>query len=173
MAGNGVKYRGNPRQQFVDNISRNPVSGCWNWIGLTFHQSGYGQINNKALAPAPTTAHRAAWMLYRGPIPEGMMVLHKCDNRKCANPDHLYLGTNQQNMLDRSQRGYVHQMRLDEAKVREMRALRQGGWSWRKLATRYDVHVNAVREATMGKSWAYVDAPIPTVVIGPGRRKGG
>ena len=141
-------------------------------MGALFKGSGYGQFGNRALAKSPTTAHRASWEIHNGPIPDGMMVCHKCDNRKCVNPDHLYLGTNADNMRDRSQRGYVHQMRLDEAKVREMRQLRQQGWSWRKLAARYGVHHNAIVEATMGRSWAYVDEPIPTIVIAPGRRRG-
>jgi hypothetical protein len=161
------------REEFQQSYVENTVTGCWIWTGRKHGgrraKTGYGQVahNNKFLL-----AHRAAWLLFHGPIPSGMMVCHKCDVRLCVNPEHLYLGTNADNMRDRSQRGYVHQMRLDEAKVREMRQLRQQGWSWRGLAARYGVHHNAIVEATMGRSWAYVDEPIPTIVIGPGRRKG-
>jgi hypothetical protein len=161
------------RKIFNENYVVNALTGCWIWTGPKHggrSGTGYGQMTRKELGPA-MPAHRASWILNRGPIPDGVMVCHKCDNRICVNPDHLYLGTNADNMRDRSQRGYVHQMRLDEAKVREMRQLRQQGWSWRKLAARYGVHHNAVVDATMGRSWAYVDEPIPTIVIGPGRRK--
>lgn len=170
--GNGVEFRGKPKAQLLSRISKNPTTGCWNWMGAIFKGSNYGQFSNRALSKSPTTAHRASWEILKGPIPEGKMVLHKCDNRKCVNPNHLYLGDNSSNMRDRSQRGFVHQMRLNEQKVREMRKLRQKGWSWRKLAARYEVHTNAVVEATMGKSWAYVDEPIPTIVIKSGRHKG-
>lgn len=48
--------------------------------------------------------HKAMWMIWNGPVPEGMMVLHTCDNRRCCRPDHLYLGTHQDNMNDRNTR---------------------------------------------------------------------
>lgn len=170
--GNGMEFRGNPKEQLLSRITKNEVTGCWIWMGALFQGSGYGQFSNRALSKSPTTAHRASWEILRGPIPKGKMILHKCDNRKCVNPDHLYPGSNAQNMRDRSLRGFVHQRRLDEDKVREMRRLRQKGWSWRKLAARYDVHVNAVVEATMGRSWAFVDEPIPTIKIPTGRHTG-
>ena len=166
---NGVQYRGKPKEQLYDNIVKNPTTGCWLWQGAIFKTSGYGQFNNRALQKCPTTAHRASWEIHNGPIPEGKMVLHKCDIRLCVNPEHLYTGNNSDNMIDRSKRGYVHQMRLNVDKVREMRQLRQQGWSWRKLAAKYDVHMNAIREATLGKTWAHVDEPIPTYVGKPGR----
>lgn len=169
--GNGVRFRGKPKEQFDFYVRKNPITGCWIWTGAIFKQNGYGQMTNNMLASVPITAHRAAWMLYRGPIPKGLMVLHKCDVRKCVNPEHLYVGNNADNMRDRSQRGIVHQRRLTEEKVREMRQLRQQGWSWRQLGKRYDVGFTAVVQATMGKSWAFVDEPIPTIKIGPGRRK--
>lgn len=169
--GNGSQYRGNPRAQLYDRISKNTLTGCWNWIGGLFVKTGYGQFNNKAISNKPVTAHRASWIIHNGPIPDGMMVLHECDNRKCVNPEHLHLGDNQANMIERSQRGYVHQRRLDETKVREMRQLRQQGWGWMKLARRYGVAQNSVIEATMGRSWAWIDEPIPTYVGKSGRNK--
>jgi HNH endonuclease len=167
--GNGRQYRGRPKEQLYDNISKNPVTGCWNWIGGLFPKSGYGQFNNREIHNKPTTAHRASWIIHKGQIPNGLMVLHDCDNRKCVNPDHLHLGDNQTNMIERSKRGYVHQRRLDEAKVREMRQLRQQGWGWMKLARRYGVAQTSVISATVGESWAWVDEPIPTYIGESGR----
>ena len=110
--GNGVKFRGKPKEQLYAYISKNPITGCWIWEGALFRQSGYGQICNKALDKSPTTAHRASWQIHNGPIPEGKMVLHKCDVRRCVNPEHLYVGDNADNMKDRSERGRVHQRRF-------------------------------------------------------------
>ena len=80
-----------------------PFSGCWIWLGDIFQCGGHGafRINGKRRYKA----HRAAWELYRGQIPEGLQVNHKCDVPSCVNPDHLYLGTQAQNNEDCRKRG--------------------------------------------------------------------
>lgn len=79
-----------------------PNSGCWLWErpGL-LGPMGYGHFRYQGVV----AAHRASWLLYRGPIPMGLFICHKCDNPSCVNPDHLYLGTAQDNIADRDRRG--------------------------------------------------------------------
>jgi hypothetical protein len=99
----GPKPRGLlPR--FEEKYIPEPNSGCWIWTGWV-NRAGYGYININGRHERDTEAHRAAWLLFRGPIPEGMYVCHKCDIPSCVNPDHLFLGTQTDNMRDASAKG--------------------------------------------------------------------
>ncbi|MGH7022786.1 MAG: HNH endonuclease signature motif containing protein [Caulobacteraceae bacterium] len=73
-----------------------PETGCHLWTG-TLTPGGYGRVH--------VAAHRLAWQLANGPIPAGMLVLHRCDNPRCCNPEHLFLGTAQDNMTDKVRKG--------------------------------------------------------------------
>ena len=72
---------------------------CWEWRGSLTKQ-GYGQVTRRDMKPKGWMAHRLAWVLAYGPIPKGLWVLHKCDNRPCINPLHLFLGTQSDNVRD-------------------------------------------------------------------------
>lgn len=88
------------------------TESCWVWKGATCGPSGYGRIargrrgefhkKNSALV------HRLSWELHNGPIPEGLLVLHRCDNPPCIRPDHLFLGTAKDNSDDKCAKGRQH-----------------------------------------------------------------
>ena len=100
-------------------------------------------------------AHRVSWIIAHGEIPVGMMVLHRCDNPSCANPEHLFLGTQKENMSDCSRKGRVRngaRFSLDIA--REIRARhREGGCTQASLAAEYGMSFQHVSNIVNGTRW--------------------
>jgi len=138
---------------------------CWEWQGS--RSSGrYGSFGMTVDGEFVSyKAHRAAYELARGPIPDGLHVLHKCDNPACCNPDHLFLGTHQDNMMDMKEKGRAkgHQgeanfkAKLTEDQVRDIKfGPDQGYGSNRRLAKKHGISATMVSYIKHGKFWKHV-----------------
>ena len=148
--------------RFWSKVRRGSDDECWLWTAAK-DTIGYGniRIDGKLVG-----AHRVAWMLAHGPVPDGVHVLHTCDVRACVNPAHLFLGTHQDNMADRQRkgrsrgggrRGVEHwKAALNDDAVRAIRRLRALGWTQTRIADRVGVSRSVIAHITQGNGWRHV-----------------
>lgn len=136
----------------------NPETGCIEWTGALMHQ-GYGHINWRGKVHR---THRLSYAAVNGDIPEGMFVCHKCDNPKCMNPEHLFLGTRSDNLADmvqkkRSTIGERNPMsKVNAATVQAIRIWGQTGMFHKKIAEKFGITREAVGLILRGERWKYV-----------------
>lgn len=137
-----------------------PNSGCWLWIGAV-NEWGYGTIR---IARKTVLAHRASWMETNGPIPDGLIVCHSCDIPACINPDHLWLGTNQDNSDDCLSKGRNGQLAgelhcsaaLLEKEVKEIIRLLSLGIKPKKLSETYGCSRNSIYMIKYNRTWRHL-----------------
>lgn len=145
-----------------------PNSGCWLWNrGGT--SDGYGKTH---YAGRGILAHRASWIAFKGSVPAGLHVLHRCDTRCCVNPDHLFVGTNSDNVADMVAKGRQWTpkgSRNPYAKLTEesIPLIRASGETGKTLAARFGVSVRTIRGIRCGRErWKHVRAAAEATLAG-------
>ena len=140
--------------------------GCWLYDGAK-ETNGYGYLSSPLPdGPQFITAHKLAWILTYGPVPEGKLVLHKCDIRACCNPEHLFLGDDAANMADKmakkrqalgedNSRAKLTENQALEI-LRDFRAETKRKTNARELAMRYGVNTGAIHAIIAGRSWKHL-----------------
>lgn len=135
------------------------IHGCWIWQGF-LNEHGYGVISVGGRSGRMTLAHRVAWELVNGPIPEGMIVRHACDTPSCVNRRHLALGTPQDNSNDTVERGRqargqdFPQAKLTPADVQAIRDATDE--TQRSLAKRFGVAQSVISGIVRHERWKHV-----------------
>lgn len=147
------------QERFERNCTPEPNSGCWLWTGFVT-KKGYGSFSIDR-AGHSSRAHRAAWAIYNGVIPEGLYVCHKCDNTSCVNPEHLFLGSHKENMADmrlknRSARLYGSKNHSTSLSEDEVAHIRSGSMRQKDLAKMYSVHQSTISKIQHGKRWRII-----------------
>lgn len=146
-------------------ISIDPKTACWNWTA-SLRPTGYGQMRYLGTTEL---AHRVSWVLFRGPIPKAknaygtLNILHHCDNPKCVNPEHLFIGDQADNANDAvskrrwGKRGCVGERHgkaiLTERTVRNIRA---SPLSAQQLARKYKISKSAIQHVLKRRSWTHI-----------------
>lgn len=142
------------------------TDNCWVWTGST-NGKGYGQMSQGKRGFKPLLSHRVSWKLHFGVIPEGLCVLHRCDNPPCVRPGHLFLGTMTDNDADRDAKGRTAKgsdhcrSKLTESVVVQAREM-----YWKKRVLVKDIaaqlgviSASALSQAVLGRTWKHVPMP--------------
>lgn len=148
-------------ERFWASVDKRSDDECWNWMRKVYG-SGYGHlsVNGKH----NVKAHRYSWMLHYGEIPEGMLVCHTCDNRKCVNPKHLFLGTQKDNIADRDRKGRRNKALgerhgnsiLTESLVREIRSKAKQGMVQREIAKYIGIDYRLINQIILRRTWGWL-----------------
>lgn len=156
-------------ERVLDKVIRIPFSGCWIFTGAT-NDFGYGIVGTGGRGQPTDRAHRITYKHFKGEIPPSMFVCHACDVPSCCNPDHLFIGSNQDNVNDMMRKGRnslpprnphvvgsVHPCaKLNEDQVVEMKKLYAQGWTQKELASKYGVVRQTISKVVNNKRFKHV-----------------
>lgn len=148
------------RQRFEAGYVKDETTGCWNWI-KSVDTHGYGLFFS--VTAKFRQAHKWAWVLYVGAIPDGAHTLHRCDNRRCVNPAHLFLGDQSANMADRQAKGRQSKGMPPKTMTRHSKltpelalAIRADSRPYAVIAQEFGVSVGAVNKIKSRERWWWV-----------------
>lgn len=148
-------------ERFMKKIKVDEVSGCWEWQGST-NNEGYGWFSYEGHA---RLAHRVSFLLFKGAIPKiHSDVCHKCDNRCCVNPEHLFTGTRSDNMMDASRKNRIHLIAPQKgschpnSKLTEdnVRFIKGSSLSTVELGQMFSVDKSSIGLIRRGRTWRHV-----------------
>lgn len=152
----GPKAAGSLESRFWRKVDKS--GDCWIWTGAKM-KSGYGRLRTGGVGSDVWNAHRVSYHINKGEIPDGLFVLHKCDNPSCVNPDHLFLGDHDENMRDKARKGRGAgenhpRSQLTDKQAREIKFAK--GKTHQELADQYGVGKMLVRDIRANRRWQHI-----------------
>lgn len=134
--------------------------GCWDWKGIIEH-TGYAKLGIRP----PIKAHRASWLIHKGEIPKGLIVCHTCDNRKCTNPDHLWIGNHKENIQDKIKKGRANTpkgmqlkvSKLNDEQVKEVKIHLKNGLTCSEIGRKYGFSRKIISRIKNGETWKHIE----------------
>lgn len=177
----GVALTRRERDSFISRVRFAGPDECWEWTGA-LTEKGYGRVHIRRLGGI-WKAHRLSYAYHVAPIPDGLWVLHSCDNPPCVNPAHLSLGTVSDNHDDMVKRGraltgrrnpnYRNRVcargeestsaKLTTAQALDIIARREAGESFQSIASLYGIHRNTAARIFRGERWSHLRSGSVTV----------
>lgn len=153
--------RGKKRQPVIDRFMSkvSKTETCWIWNGMTDKQFGYGLFG---VRDRIMKAHKVSWVMHRGNVPAGMFVCHRCDNPRCVNPEHLFIGTPKENTQDALEKNRMlkgeknGQHKLTAAQVLAIRARSAAGETRESLAAEFDVWSACICKIVKRQRWKHI-----------------
>lgn len=158
--------------RFWSKVEKKEGDSCWEWIGCK-DAHGYGEFPTK-FRKKHTRGHQMSWIIHFGEIPDGLGVLHRCDNPSCVNPKHLFLGTQADNNRDMNEKGRRRSRflygenhpqhgtnskfhKLTEDQVKEIRRLKlTGEYTLREIAEMFGVTHGVINNICQGRKWKWL-----------------
>jgi len=152
------------KEKIINRSYPEPNTGCWLW-GDSLNAFGYGILKASKIHKNMVTAHRVSYWVNKNPFDLSMHVLHKCDNPCCVNPDHLYLGTHQDNMNDRTKRNRTNRIapkgskcgasKLTEKDIKSIRIM-ACAFNQSQIADTYNVSQTTIHYILTRKTWKHI-----------------
>ncbi len=155
-----IYFRKSPTERFWNNVEIRGDDECWEYRP---NVKGYGRYANFSIEKGNNVqAHRYAYLISYGVDPGDKQVCHTCDNPRCCNPRHLFLGTTQENTADRDAKGRMargskqHNAKLTDEDVVRIRALRAQGLSHGRIADMFHVSVATIKDIDKRRTWNHI-----------------
>jgi hypothetical protein len=137
--------------KFWAKVDRTDLFACWDWTGGRSGGNGYGMTS---VGGEKQYAHRIAYELSGGTIPDDLNLLHRCNNKLCCNPLHHYTGDQLQNAADAKRAGAMTGPKLTPSKARQIAAARKSGLTYVQLADKFGISAQSIGKVCRGETWS-------------------